>query len=121
MPPASDTQEDFAQSNDEADERYRATIDQDPFPAIPAALLNSADVEDYVRATGMIFPFDGSCLKACSYKVSIGSRYLYWDEKGKENFRDLKDGEGFTLPPNAIAFVTTKEFFRLPPLYRSSF
>jgi deoxycytidine triphosphate deaminase len=114
VPPLSDLPGDFADSSEEADSRYRATIDKDPFPEITAALLNSADVEDYVRATGMIFPFDRACLKACSYKVSIGGRYLYWDEHGRERFRQLKTGEGITLPPNSIAFVTTKEFFRLP-------
>jgi deoxycytidine triphosphate deaminase len=112
--PLPELPEDFANSTAEADDRYRATIDKDPFPEISAALLNSADVEDYVRVTGMIYPFDRTCLKACSYKISIGERYLYWDEHGKERFRKLKTGEGITLPPNSIAFVSTKEFFRLP-------
>jgi deoxycytidine triphosphate deaminase len=114
VPPLSELPGDFAESSEDADSRYRATIDKDPFPEIAAALLNSADVEDYVRATGMICPFDRTCLKACSYKVSIGDRYLYWDEYGRKCFRTLKTGEGLTLPPNSIAFVTTKEFFRLP-------
>ena len=30
----------------------------DPFPDIPPALLNSADIHSYVKTTGMIFPFD---------------------------------------------------------------
>jgi len=31
--------------------------DEDPFPSIPRALLSSAEIYDYARVTGMLFPF----------------------------------------------------------------
>jgi hypothetical protein len=50
----------FAQTDEEAEVRYEKFKSLDPFPEIPPALLNSADIEDYVAKTGMLFPFDPS-------------------------------------------------------------
>jgi hypothetical protein len=47
----------FATSEAEADQKYRQYKSKDPFPNIAPALLNSADIMDYVSATGMIYPF----------------------------------------------------------------
>jgi len=41
----------LAESDAEADSRFRLTKQTDPFPEIAAALLNSADIHDYVRMT----------------------------------------------------------------------
>lgn len=92
-------------------EIYRS---QDPFPEIAPALLNSADIYDYVATTGMISPFYGDRLKSASYEVGILGTVVYWDEKGKEFNFVLKKGETFVLRQNSIAFVTPEPFFRLP-------
>ena len=96
--------------------RFNEYTSRDPFPDIPAALLNSADIYDYVRTTGMIYPFDSTKLKSASYEASVGKDCIYWDDQGKRRTIDLsKDKEGsFVLNPNSIAFVTTRERFRLP-------
>jgi deoxycytidine triphosphate deaminase len=116
QPPSDGAQipEDFAATSQEAKERYDQWVNRDPFPRIPSALLNSADVYDYVRATGMIQPFDPKFLKASSYEIAIGGRYIYWDQDGKNHDFFMDEGEEFLLHPNSIGFVTTKEYFRLP-------
>ena len=47
-----------ATNREDAKARYLQALDWDPFPEIPDALLNSADICDYVRVTGMIHPFN---------------------------------------------------------------
>jgi hypothetical protein len=106
-------------TSEDADARYKIAVDCDPFPKIPSALLNGADVYDYVRATGMILPFDQGRLKAASYEVAIGNRYIYWDGKGE--IQELDREDIFTLNPNSIAFVTTHEEFRLPSYIAARF
>ncbi|MGH7231751.1 MAG: dCTP deaminase domain-containing protein, partial [Nitrospiraceae bacterium] len=103
-----------ARTEHEAEHRYQRMRDWDPFPDIAPALLNSADIYDYVRVTGMIWPFDPERLKAASYKVSIGNKFIYWDGNGQEHSQELLDQEKFHLEPNSIGFVTTNEVFRLP-------
>ena len=100
--------------DDEAQHRFDATFDNDPFPDIPCALLNSSDLYDYVRATGMVCPFSTDLLKSASYGAKIGTTCIFWDGKGKLVDKSLAETEVFTLPPNSIAFISTKEKFRLP-------
>ena len=87
---------------------------QDPYPEIEPSLLNSADIHDYVLATGMINPFDPSKLKPGSYEVSFNGVVYYWDEKGKEQSIDIEKEKRFLLKKNSIAFLFTKTKFRLP-------
>ena len=94
--------------------RFNEYTSRDPFPDIPAALLNSADIYDYVRTTGMIYPFDSTKLKSASYEASVGKDCIYWDDQGKRETIDLSKEGSFVLNPNSIAFVTTRERFRLP-------
>lgn len=101
--------------NDEtAAARFNEYKSLDPFPDIPAALLNSADIYDYVRTTGMICPFNPEKLKPASYEASVGKTCIRWDEKGNKQKIDLRQEGSFVLAPNSIAFVTTREQFRLP-------
>lgn len=97
--------------------KYRKYKKIDPFPKIPAALLNSADIHSYVNATGMIDPFDENDLKSASYAARIAGECRYWDEK-KEKFETLnlaEDGDKkLVLKPNSIAFVGIEPTFRLP-------
>ena len=100
--------------DDDAKARFNEYKSRDPFPDIPAALLNSADIYDYVRTTGMIYPFDPEKLKPASYEASVGKTCIRWDEKGNKQKIDLLREGSFGLAPNSIAFVTTQERFRLP-------
>jgi deoxycytidine triphosphate deaminase len=86
----------------------------DPFPEIAPALLNSADISDYVRVTGMIYPFYKEKLKSASYPVAILGKLIYWDDEEKECQMDLQKGDYFTLKSNSIAFVTLEPMFRIP-------
>jgi deoxycytidine triphosphate deaminase len=106
----------FAETEEEADRRYENYKSSDPFPSIPPALLNSADISDYVSATGMILPFEGSNerLKSASYLVRMLGECVYWDDSGDKKTIDLKEGAEFKLLPNSIAFVTLEPTFRLP-------
>lgn len=94
--------------------RFNEYKSLDPFPDIRAALLNSADIYDYVRTTGMICPFNPKKLKPASYEASVGKTCIRWDENGNKQKIDLCRKGSFVLDPNSIAFVTTRERFRLP-------
>ena len=98
-----------------AEERFWKYKDQDPFPNIAPALLNSADIADYVAHTGMIFPFDSSRLGPASYEMILGGEYLYWDENGKKcSCKDIKKDDGLVLRKNSITYVSVRETFRIP-------
>lgn len=98
-----------------AEERFWKYKDRDPFPKIDPALLNSADIADYVAHTGMIFPFDPSRLGPASYEMILGGEYLYWDENGKKSScKDIKTGDELVLRKNSITYVSVRETFRIP-------
>jgi deoxycytidine triphosphate deaminase len=104
-------------SNDnEAQQKFDKYREIDPYPGIAPALLNSADIYDYVASTGMIFPFDPNPknLKPASYEVAILGEFVYWDEEGKPQSGVLQNNDPFTLKKNSIAFVTLQPNFRLP-------
>lgn len=90
-------------------------VKPDPFPDIQPSLLNSADIEDYIRARGMVRPYDRKHLKSASYAVSIGSTLIYWDDQKKQREKELAENEEFKLLPNSIVYITTDELFELPP------
>jgi len=104
------------QTAEEAALRYSRYDHVDPFPDIPPALLNSADIADYAAAAGMIWPFHEGAkwLKTCSYQVPLLGKYLYWDGKNVEHRGEIKDGDVFELRPNSIAFVTLEPMFHVP-------
>ena len=97
-------------------DKYTTYKKVDPFPDIPAALLNSADIHSYVNATGMIYPFNEEALKSASYAARIAGECRYWDEESEE-FKPLMlsgKGDKLILRPNSIAFVGIEPTFRLP-------
>lgn len=104
----------YAQTREEATERFLDTRAADPFPEIEPSLLNSADIADYVRTTGMIVPFDPSKLKTASYEVKLLGKWTFVDEYGNVKRGELKQGEEFVLRRNSIAFMTAEPFFQLP-------
>lgn len=106
----------LADTDEEAKRRYKKYVKQDPFPEIQPALLNSADIHDYVAITGMIFPFhpEKGKLKTASYEVDLLGKIIYWDENGDKITEELTRGKTFKLLSNSIAFVTPEPTFRLP-------
>ena len=67
-------------SPEDAEKLYQATIGADPFPNIQPALLNSADIHDYIEATGMVYPYYPKFMKSSSYEAQIGDRAFHWDQ-----------------------------------------
>lgn len=104
----------FAQTEAEAEDRFRSYRSCDPFLDIKPALLNSADIYDYIAATGLIYPFDPTKLKSASYEVKLLGECVYWDEEGNKEVKNIGQGDKFILKPNSIAFVTLEPMFRLP-------
>jgi deoxycytidine triphosphate deaminase len=104
----------FAKSDEDAKLKYHQHKSRDPFPEIDTALLNSADIEDYVAATGMIYPFDPSKLISASYEVPFDGEVYQWDGKVERDMIKIADTGGFTLKQNSIAYVWLNTTFRLP-------
>jgi deoxycytidine triphosphate deaminase len=116
---------DFPKSDQDAAARFDATKSADPFPGVPPALLNSADLLDYISATGMIYPFDvdpeerEKFLKPASCAIPVGGEWLYWppttESAGPEAWSEiLGPGEDLWLKPNSIVYVTLAPYFRIP-------
>jgi deoxycytidine triphosphate deaminase len=98
-----------------AEQKYECYKKTDPFPEIAEALLNSADILDYVNTTGMIDPFYPADLKSASYAVRIKGVCVYWDKHGAKRETVLEqDHDTFNLEPNTIAFIEVEPMFRLP-------
>ena len=105
---------DWPQSDEEAKRRAADFKSKDPFASIPMALLSSAEIEDYVRVTGMVYPFDTKNLKSASYEAHIGGRFIQWNELGEKTDKTVKPGDPIVLPPNSISFVQVEPTFLLP-------
>lgn len=116
---------DFPTCDADAARRYEETRSADPFPKIPPALLGTADMLDYIAATGMIFPFDvdpdhlEKTLKPASCAIPVGGEWVYWpptaesdDPEGRSGV--LKPGEDLWLKPNSIVYATLAPRFRIP-------
>jgi hypothetical protein len=96
----------FATTDDEAKSRAEFFRELDPFPDLPAALLSSEHVSDYVRVTGLLHPFcpTEDRLKPASYEVRA-QRFIRWDDDGRKIITDVKEGDLYELPENSIVFV----------------
>lgn len=109
----------YAESESQARERYAQYSSVDPFPDIPPALLNSADIADYVRVTGMLFPFDPSeeKLKTASYEIDFVGDVYRWDKPSGEPDK-ITVGPGgvdkLKLPRNSIYFFSPRTLFQIP-------
>jgi len=102
-------------NDEESQRRFERARGVDPFPEIPPALLNSADIYDYVRMAGILHPFHPEKLKSGSYEAGIKGRCIWWDDEAKRHSINLgKDADEFTLFANSIAFVQVEPKFRLP-------
>lgn len=95
-------------------ERIYVSGNSDPFPSIPPALLNSADIIDYVIKTGMLLPFHPENVKSSSYEIKLLGKCVLWEEDGTKQVFDITEGKSFELKKNSIAFVTLEPYFRIP-------
>lgn len=120
----------FASSDEEAAERFAQTRGEDPFPEIPPALLNTADLLDYVAETGMIYPFvplsdRSELLKPASCGIRLAGDYVYWetgsDGEPRKVKGTLKSGEELVLRKNSIVYVTLEPMLRLPDYLAARF
>ena len=78
----------LAASDADAAERFAEFEAVDPLPSVPASLLNSADVSDYVRLTGMLHPFHPDKLKSASYEAAIRG---WRDDSGQIEITEAPD------------------------------
>ena len=105
---------DWPMNDEDAKERALEFKERDPFPSIPKALLSSAEIEDYARVTGMLYPFHPENLNAASYEAHVGGRFIRWDESGEKIDKIVGRDEIIVLPANSISFIQIEAKFRLP-------
>lgn len=128
---------DYFSSFREAQKAYSKWKKRDPFDNVPPALLNSADIADYVRLTGMIYPFHQKDLIGATYSVRLKGLCVYYQEQTETDspeehiFCIGKDAEELpnaidnlaksyeirdklVLEPNSITFVTLEPVFQVP-------
>ena len=107
---------------EQIEKKFKEFSEKDPFPEIQPSLLNSADIQDYVEKTGMIYPFYKTNLKPASYGIKLKGEYTYWDSpnnkvSGKLEALTDKDEDGdivFILKRNSIAYLQLEPDFRFP-------
>lgn len=126
----------FAESFEDAALRAQYWETIDPFPDIPPTLLNSADISDYIRVTGMIYPFHPEDLRGATYSVRLGGMCIYYEEEetegeprehivcigkdapdmphAQENHSWLTIKDNLELKPNSITFLTLEPVFHVP-------
>jgi len=100
-----------------AQAKYDEHKNIDPFPEIPCALLNSADIINYVEKAAILNPFliDEEFLKPASCTIRIEGKYIYWESNENKIEGVLeKEGDSFVLKKNTIVFVSLESRLRLP-------
>ncbi len=114
------------QSDVQAKERHERWKSEDPYPEIEPALLNSADLFDYLAMTGMVHPLEinplkvDEILKPASCGIRIGGECIYWTYEPEREDPTVKttlelDANGvLTLPPNSIVYASIAPTIRLP-------
>lgn len=115
----------YPENNDEAAKLYLGSKQLDPLPQIEAGLLSSADIVDYVVATGMVHPFHPEDVKSASYGLRLKGKVVYWDKSNNKTTKILSDEiipkyenyshvEEVIIPSNSISFVSLEPKLRLP-------
>jgi hypothetical protein len=105
----------WPKTDNEAEGRYRSYRNSDPFPSIEPALLNSADIADYARVCGTMFPFplEKESLKGASIEIPfLGDLYTY--KGGEREHTKIEKAQKYTLDPNQIYFLHLSTILRLP-------
>jgi deoxycytidine triphosphate deaminase len=92
------------------------TFTNDPFPKIPAALLNSADIQAYQEACGLIRGqnFALAQLKPASYEIKFLGDVHWWDLKGPRRQQRIEGDKSFQVKKNSIVYVSPDAIFALP-------
>jgi deoxycytidine triphosphate deaminase/outer membrane murein-binding lipoprotein Lpp len=116
----------FPTTDADADVRFSRYRHVDPFPDIEPALLNSADLLDYVSTVGMLSPYTispesreiwlkpASCAVPCTGDVL---RFGFDRERGRVTKTEeytLSDEHRLYLPANSITFLQLGTTFRFP-------
>jgi len=106
----------FPSTLNEAKALFRLYKTNDPLPEVPPALLNSGDIYDYARITGMIFPFSSNNkkLKSASYEIDFLGDVYWTDDGGNWQQKQIKAGEQFPLKRDSIVFICPEVYFQLP-------
>lgn len=96
------------------DQIYLKHRDKDPFKKIAPALLNSADLDDYIKTIKMVTPYHVENLRGVTLRLTVGNRGVYWDEKHRKVEKEIDKDGYFVLKSNTIAYVQIAETIRLP-------
>jgi deoxycytidine triphosphate deaminase len=116
----------FAKSPAEATQRYEQWKTADPFPRIAPALLNSADLLDYVAAVGMLEPYaipendTSTWVKSASCALPCSGEFVRYESPtvGPSEPRmiegPVEKKQGLQLPRNSITYLLLGTTFRLP-------
>lgn len=102
------------------------TIPGDPFPSIPPALLNSADIQAYQAACdllkGEIINPASDRLKGATYKILFRGD-VFWrdDEDGERKQQRIESSDKFIIPRNSIVFISPDTEFNLPDFIAARF
>ena len=99
---------------------------EDPFPDIQPALLNSADIKLYMDKGCLIEPgrFDDKRMKPASYEMRFLGELYDWEEKEgqlQQRCRKICDDKFVTLPKNSISYLWTEEQLLLPEYIAARF
>jgi deoxycytidine triphosphate deaminase len=108
--------EDYAKDDAEAAGRALEARDDDPLPDLRPALLSSEHIQEYVKHTGMLWPFhpDSPRLKPASYEIYPSKTMIYWDENGRKIVQQIKEHGSYELRANSITFMQLESRIRLP-------
>jgi deoxycytidine triphosphate deaminase len=117
----------FSVSDADAEERFAEYRNRDPFPRIPSALLNSADLLDYLETVGMLSPYEvtargrddwlkpASCAVGCTGEVRrFDVDPQTGDVADKAVKYEVSVGQRLVLTPNSITFLHLGTTFRIP-------
>jgi deoxycytidine triphosphate deaminase len=116
----------FPATDEEAQQRFDEFRSKDPFPEVPSALLNSADLLDYIATVGMLSPYEitpqqrdrwlkpASCAVACTGDVLRFGFDTVTQQVTKTEEYTLKERQRLNLPANTITFLQLGTTFRVP-------
>jgi deoxycytidine triphosphate deaminase len=124
----------FATTEVEAQKRFEAWRSVDPFRDIAPALLNSADLLDYVAKVGMLYPYEvkpaekDDWVKPASCAVPCTGEFLRFnlDEGSLTHKREpergvLTESSRLQLPRNSITFLHLGTTFQIPDYMAARF
>ena len=113
-------------TTNDADWKKHPYYNQDPFPGILPALLNSADIEKYVDEECLLekSSFDRERMKPASYEMRFLGQLYHWEQadgKLEKKDEEVSDGQVIMLKKNSISYLWTQERLRLPEYIAARF